>query len=101
MTLLLIVLIVKESICSITSLLSIRSSERIRGARWHGKVCACILYLSVFLQLTPLYTIDTLRSVSIVISTLSLAISCVFYVKEHIETIRQNAPRAVTDLIKK
>lgn len=101
MTMLLIVLIVKESLCSITSLLAIRSSERIRGARLHGKINACVLFLTVLLQLTPLSSHLTLRYVSIALSILTMIISCFFYVKEHIETIRHSDVKSITDLIKK
>lgn len=101
MTVLLITLIVKESICSITSLLSIRLSEQIHGARWHGKLCASILYLTVFLQLTPLRSIAELRLITVAFSVLLLTISCVFYVMEHIRAMRRASSRVVTDLIKK
>ena len=100
LSILLIALIVKESICSITSLLSIRISAHVNGARWHGKLCSTVLYLTVLLQLTPLHSIAPLRLLTLALSILCMAISCVFYVIEHVRVI-QRSSRTITDLIKK
>ena len=101
MNILLIALILKESLCSITSLLSIRISARIQGARRHGKLSSSILYLTVLLALTPLYENNLLRYLSVSLCVVCMAISCTFYVMEHIREILRFNSRTVTDLVKK
>ena len=101
MNVLLIFLIIKESICSITSLFSIRICEHIHGARWHGKISALVLYLTVFCALIPSHPSSLILPVLLPISLALMTLSCTLYVIEHVRAIRHAGGRTMTDLINK
>lgn len=50
MTVLLVVLIVKETIMAVTNLIMIKRTQRVQGALWHGKAVTCLLYFTMLLH---------------------------------------------------
>jgi len=50
---LLVILVVKEAITGIMSLVSIRRSGRVESAQWHGKVTTVLLYAMIIDRIVP------------------------------------------------
>ncbi len=96
MRFLLIFLIIKESLCSITSLLSIRQGTQIHGARLHGKITSSILFATVLFHLLFVTLAEQVGPFLVGLCLVSLAISCALYVREHIRAFRR-ARRSLTE----
>ena len=98
---LLIALATKEILCGIASLIAIRQTKRVRGAKLHGKVAGAMLFSTVLLHLLfpalpPLFTILAL---SLTLS--ALAISCVLYLIEHLSPLSGAKRNIVEDFIRR
>lgn len=50
---LLVILVVKELITGIMSLLSIRRTGKVEGAQWHGKITTVLLYAMIIDRIVP------------------------------------------------
>ena len=101
LTILLIALCIKEGLCAITSLIAIRHSAHIRGARIHGKIAGAVLWSTVFLHLLLPDISHTFSIVTLSLSLVTLSVSFVCYLKEHLSTIPRANRNIVEDFIRR
>ena len=84
---LLAVLVVKEVLTGIMSLISIRKTGRVDGAQWHGKLTTVLLYAMIIDRIVP-WLIGTLLTLA---CAGMMVVSAVLYWKRNRENIREAA----------
>ena len=81
---LLILLVVKEVLSGIMSLVSIRKTGQVQGAQWHGKVVTVLLYTLIADRIVP----GLLSQVLLIVSAGMMLLSMALYWKRHWNSIR-------------
>ena len=84
---LLAVLVVKEVLTGIMSLISIRKTGRVDGAQWHGKLTTVLLYAMIIDRIVP-WLISVLLTLA---CAGMMVVSAVLYWKRNRENIREAA----------
>ena len=83
---LLVLLVVKEAITGIMSLISIKKTRQIQGADWHGKVTTVLLYVLIADRILP----GLLSGVLLILCVLMMLYSMILYWKRNWNNIRGN-----------
>ena len=81
---LLILLVVKEVLSGIMSLVSIRKTGQVQGAQWHGKVVTVLLYTLIADRIVP----GLLSQVLLIACAGMMLLSMALYGKRHWNSIR-------------
>lgn len=82
-------LVVKEFFLGITSLLAIKKTGEVHGAKWHGKVTTCLIYAMIF---THVVWYDIPYAVSMILLCASVAmmlVSCFHYAKRNYRMLKE------------
>ena len=82
---LLILLVVKEVLSGIMSLVSIRKTGQVQGAQWHGKVVTVLLYTLIADRIVP----GLLSQVLLLVSFGMVILSMALYWKRHWNSSRE------------
>lgn len=83
-----LLLLVKEFFLGITSLLAIKKTGEVHGAKWHGKVATCLIYAMIFTHVVW-YDIPYAVSMVLLVScVLMMLISCFHYAKRNYLMLR-------------
>ena len=82
---LLVILVVKEVITGIMSLVSIRKTGKVEGAQWHGKVTTVLLYAMIIDRIVPWL----FSAVLTVASAGMMVFSMVMYWKRNWKSIKE------------
>ena len=101
LTLLLVALAVKEGVSLVSSLIAIRHSASIAGARIHGKIAGILLWSTVLLHLIfpSLPSLYTILSLSLTLT--AMTVSFVLYLKEHLSTLPRGGRNIVEDFMRR
>lgn len=83
---LLVLLVVKEAITGIMSLISIQKTRQVQGAAWHGKVTTVLLYVLIADRILP----GLLSGVLLVLCILMMLYSMILYWERNWNNIRGN-----------
>ena len=81
---LLILLVVKEVLSGIMSLVSIRKTGQVQGAEWHGKAVTVLLYTLIADRIVP----GLLSQVLLIVCAGMMLLSMALYWKRHWNSIR-------------
>ena len=81
---LLILLVVKEVLSGIMSLISIKKTGQVQGAQWHGKAVTVLLYTLIADRIVP----GLLSQVLLIVSAGMMLLSMALYWKRHWNSIR-------------
>ena len=81
---LLILLVVKEVLSGIMSLVSIRKTGQVQGAQWHGKVVTVLLYTLIADRIVP----GLLSHALLIVCAGMMLLSMALYWKQHWNSIR-------------
>lgn len=81
---LLILLVVKEVLSGIMSLISIKKTGQVQGAEWHGKAVTLLLYTLIADRIVP----GLLSNVLLIVSAGMMLLSMALYWKRHWNSIR-------------
>lgn len=82
---LLILLVVKEVLSGIMSLISIKKTGQVQGAQWHGKAVTVLLYTLIADRIVP----GLLSQVLLIVSAGMMLLSMALYWKRHWNSIRE------------
>ena len=82
---LLVILVVKELLTGIMSLVSIRKTGKVEGARWHGKVTTVLLYAMIIDRIVPWL----FSAVLTILCAGMMVFSMVMYWKRNWESIQE------------
>lgn len=82
---LLVLLVVKEFISGIMSIISIQKTGQVQGAEWHGKVTTVLLYVLIADRMIP----GLLSMVLMILTVGMMVLSMVLYVQQHWKSIQQ------------
>lgn len=80
-----LVLLVKEVVTGILSLLAIRKTQTVRGADWHGKILTCLLYATMMLHML---WVNIPRAVTLSLSAVCLAAMILSFVLYLVRNLR-------------
>lgn len=83
------ILIVKEIIAAITNMLTIKKTDKVMGAVWHGKVTTILLYAMMIIHLIWFNISDIASNILICICTAMMLLSAILYGARNIKAIRQ------------
>lgn len=83
----LILLLIKETIMSVTGFLVIQKTGSVYSARWHGKIATCLLDVTMILHIFWNGITPTISSAFIIACTVSIALSLVLYGKQNMEAL--------------
>lgn len=83
------ILIVKEIIAAITNMLTIKKTDKVMGAVWHGKVTTILLYAMMIIHLIWFSISDIASNILIFICTAMMLLSAILYGTRNIKAIRQ------------
>ncbi len=75
----LVLLIVKETVAFTMRLILFKKTEKVVGAKWHGKLNTVVLYLIIVLHIVWYNIPPTVSTVSIIVSSILMALSFVLY----------------------
>lgn len=78
-----LLLFVKEIFLGITSLLAIKKTGEVHGAKWHGKVATCLIYGMIFTHVIWYDIPYAVSMVFLVSSVTMMLISCFNYAKRN------------------
>lgn len=82
-------LFVKELFLGITSLLAIKKTGEVHGAKWHGKVATCLIYAMIFTHVIW-YDIPYEVSMILLVASVSMMlVSCFYYAKRNYLMLKQ------------
>ena len=84
------ILIVKEIIAAITNMLTIKKTDKVMGAVWHGKVTTILLYAMMIIHLIWFSISDIASNILIFICTAMMLLSAILYGTRNIKAIREN-----------
>ena len=84
------ILIVKEIIAAITNMLTIKKTDKVMGAVWHGKITTILLYAMMIIHLIWFNISDIASNILIGICTAMMLLSAILYGARNIKAIRQN-----------
>lgn len=90
MVLPLVILVVKEIIAAITNMLTIKKTNKVMGAVWHGKITTILLYVMMVIHLIWFNIPYITSNILIGISTAMMLLSAILYGTRNIKAIRQN-----------
>ena len=82
---LLILLVVKEVLSGIMSLISIKKTGQVQGAQWHGKAVTVLLYTLIADRIVP----GLLSQVLLIVCAGMMLLSMALYWKRHWNSIRE------------
>ena len=82
---LLALLVIKEFISGIMSIISIQKTGQVQGAEWHGKVTTVLLYVLIADRMIP----GLLSIVLMILTVGMMVLSMVLYVQRHWKSIQQ------------
>lgn len=83
-------LFVKELFLGITSLLAIKKTKEVHGAKWHGKAATCLIYTMIFAHVIW-YDIPYAVSMILLVSSVGMMmISCFHYAKRNYFMLKMN-----------
>lgn len=82
---LLILLVVKEVLSGIMSLISIKKTGQVQGAEWHGKIVTVLLYTLIADRIVP----GLLSNVLLIVCAGMMLLSMALYWKRHWNSIRE------------
>ncbi len=82
---LLALLVIKETISGVMSIISIRKTGQVQGAEWHGKVTTVLLYVLIADRMVP----GLLSMVLMLLCVGMMFLSMFLYVQRHWRTIQQ------------
>ena len=83
------IMIVKEIVCGILGILTIKEAHLVKGAVWHGKLNTVLLFLMMGLHLLwPPRLPDTISWISIGISSAMMLYSFAMYTARYIQMLR-------------
>ena len=82
---LLALLVIKETISGVMSIISIRKTGQVQGAEWHGKVTTVLLYVLIADRMVP----GLLSMVLMLLCVGMMLLSMFLYVQRHWRTIQQ------------
>ena len=82
---LLALLVIKEFISGIMSIISIQKTGQVQGADWHGKVTTVLLYVLIADRMIP----GLLSMVLMILTAGMMVLSMVLYVQRHWKSIQQ------------
>jgi cardiolipin synthase len=82
---LLILLVVKEVLSGIMSLISIKKTGQVQGAQWHGKAVTVLLYTLIADRIVP----GLLSHALLIVSAGMMLLSMALYWKRHWNSIRE------------
>ena len=82
--LLLLIMVLKEGVSAVMSLLAIRKTGQVQGAQWHGKVTTVLLYLLILDKILP----GALSFLLTLACGGTMALSAVLYARQHLQQIR-------------
>ncbi len=85
---LLAVMLVKEVLSAVMSLLAIRKTKTVLSSAWHGKVTTVLLYFSLALHLLWFTIPPVVSNVLILLCTSVMLLSAVLYMKRNIGLLK-------------
>lgn len=85
----LFILIVKEIIAAITNMLTIKKTDKVMGAVWHGKVTTILLYTTMIIHLIWFNIPRIASNILIGTCTAMMLLSAILYGTRNIKAIRQ------------
>lgn len=83
------ILIVKEIIAAITNMLTIKKTDKVMGAVWHGKVTTILLYAMMIIHFIWFNIPYVASNILIGICTAMMLLSAILYGTRNIKAIRQ------------
>ncbi len=91
MYILVIYLIIKEVVTSLTGFIIMKTCHRrLNGAKWYGKVCTAVLYLSMLILVAFPGITPVIQSVMLIVCAAALTLSFFMYMRLYIIMIRDN-----------
>lgn len=81
----LVILVVKELISGITSLISFKSANEVKGAVWHGKLTTVTLYSVIAIHLI---WFNTSRTVSLILVGISIGIMLMSFIMYSVQNFK-------------
>ena len=81
-------LFVKELFLGITSLLAIKKTKEVHGAKWHGKAATCLIYTMIFVHVIWYDIPYAVSMVLLVASVAMMLVSCFYYAKRNYFMLR-------------
>lgn len=85
-----VLLLVKEAIVGIGSLVVIRKTDEVNGAVWHGKVTTTLLYSTMILHLLWPHMPESVSTGMIIACVVMMLISLVMYTLRNVAACRTN-----------
>lgn len=86
---LLALMVVKELILGIVGLVTVRRTNVVTGAFWHGKLCTAVLYCVMLLHMLFMDMPYTLSFILVTISASIMVLSLILYVRGDLAIIRR------------
>lgn len=78
-----VLLFVKELFLGITSIVAIKKTGEVQGAKWHGKAATCVIYMMIFTHVVW-YSIPYEISMILLMGSIAMMLlSCVGYAKQN------------------
>ncbi len=83
------ILVVKEIIAAITNMLTIKKTDKVMGAVWHGKVTTILLYAMMIIHLVWFNLPSIASNILIGICTAMMMLSAILYGMRNLKAIRE------------
>ena len=77
--LLAVLMVAKELVCGAATLAAIKKTGEVLSAEWHGKLCTCLLYLTIVLHILWIYIPFQVSFVLTAVNFVCLVLSMVLY----------------------
>lgn len=83
----LIIIVIKETVAAVTGLLTVRKTNSVMGAVWHGKATTVLLYATMIVHIVWFNIPVLVSNILIGICTLMIIISAVLYTIRNIKVL--------------
>lgn len=91
-------LIVKESISGLMSLLAISRTNEVKSADWHGKITTCLLYMTMLLHILWSDIPEAISTFLTAFCILMMTISFMMYFRRNTSLLRESGSAGSTSL---
>ena len=91
---LLVFMVIKELTLGIVGLVTVRRTQVVTGAFWHGKLCTVVLYCVMLAHMLFMDMPEALSFALVSVSAAIMVLSLVLYIKKDVEIMREGKEKA-------
>lgn len=95
--LLVLIMAVKEAVSGLMTLVAIKKTKEIKGADWHGKVTACLLYFIMLLHLLWIDIPNPITLITTILCASFMLLSFALYFYRNVKLLREKRINEGTD----